>query len=97
MDPTGVPPEIWEAICRRCGRCCMEKVEIRGRIHMTAVPCRFLDEETRRCGAYPDRYRAEPGCVSTMEGLPRMIYPADCPYTRGIPGYEAPLDPNASG
>ena len=91
MDPTRIPPEIWEAICRRCGKCCMEKVEVDGRIEVTATPCRFLDPTTRLCAAYSDRYRAEPGCVSTLEGLPRMIFPDDCPYTRGIPGYSGPV------
>ena len=92
MDPAKLPPEVWEALCRRCGKCCAEKVEHEGRIYLTRKMCRFLDPSTRTCTVYPERFRAEPECVSTMEGLPVMLFPGDCPYTRGIEGYVAPIE-----
>ena len=60
--------------------------------YLTGKPCRFLDLETRACSAYSDRFRAQPDCVSIMEGVPAMVFPADCPYTKGIPGYEPPIE-----
>ncbi len=92
MNPAAIPPEVWEALCRRCGKCCAEKVDLDGRIYITRRMCRFLDGATRRCTVYPERYRAEPECLSTMEGLPRLVFPADCPYTKGIADYVAPLE-----
>ena len=91
MDPRGIPPEVWEAICRQCGRCCTEKVVVDGRVTLTKTPCRFLDATTRTCVAYPDRFRAEPGCTSVPEGLFTMIFPEDCPYIRGEKTYTPPV------
>ena len=95
MDASSLPPEVWEALCRRCGRCCTEKVLSAGRVVLTTRPCRFLDGATRTCSVYGDRFRAEPGCVSSVEGLARGVFPADCPYTFGIPGYRPPLEADA--
>lgn len=92
MDPARMPPEIWEALCRRCGKCCAEKVEMDGVIYVTKKFCRFLDRGTKTCTVYPQRFRAEPDCASTAQGLPMMIFPADCPYTKGIEGYIAPRE-----
>ena len=92
MDPHKLPPEVWEALCRRCGKCCAEKVDLDGTIYITKKMCRFLDTKTRQCTVYADRYRAEPDCLPTMEGLPMMVFPADCPYTKGITAYEPPVE-----
>jgi hypothetical protein len=92
MDPLKLPPEVWEALCRRCGKCCAEKVDIDGTIYITKKMCRFLDKTTRRCTVYVDRYRAEPECLSTLEGLPMLVFPPDCPYTKTIEGYEPPVE-----
>jgi uncharacterized protein len=87
-----MPPEVWEALCRRCGKCCHEKVLVDGKVYLTKKPCRFLDSATARCTAYPDRFRVEPDCVSVVEGLPILAFPADCPYVALREGYEAPID-----
>ncbi len=92
MDPKRLPPEVWEALCRQCGKCCAEKVDMDGVIYITKKMCRFLDTDTRRCTMYPDRFRAEPDCMSAMEGLPTMVFPADCPYTKGIANYQPPIE-----
>ena len=47
MSATNLPPEVWEAICRRCGKCCAEKVRIEGRIDV----CGFDSEDVRPLGA----------------------------------------------
>jgi uncharacterized cysteine cluster protein YcgN (CxxCxxCC family) len=92
MDPRAIPPEVWEALCRRCGKCCTEKISIDDVVYLTRKPCRFLDPETRGCTAYPERFRVEPDCVSVVEGLPIYAFPADCPYILGVPGYVPPVD-----
>jgi uncharacterized cysteine cluster protein YcgN (CxxCxxCC family) len=92
MNPSQLPPEVWEALCRRCGKCCAEKVEVDGKIYITRKMCRFLNTESRQCTVYKDRFRAEPDCLSTLEGLPMMVFPADCPYTKTIENYIPPLE-----
>lgn len=81
----------WEARCRRCGRCCYEKIDCNGRIHYTDEPCEMLDPETRLCTVYHDRYERRPGCTPlTPEVLERGIMPGDCPYVAAIDSYPAP-------
>ena len=81
----------WEAICRRCGRCCYEKFELGGVIYYTDVPCERLDLATRLCTVYPERERRRPGCVRLdPELVGRGYLPADCPYVANRPDYPAP-------
>lgn len=81
----------WEAKCRRCGRCCYEKIEFEGEVYYTNVPCEHLDPETRLCRVYARRHKVRSGCVPLS---PRMLgrgwLPADCPYVEDIAGYIAP-------
>jgi len=81
----------WEALCRRCGRCCFEKIEFEGEVYYTDVPCEKLDLTTRLCTVYNDRTKARPGCVQlTPSIVKRGILPADCPYVQGVQNYTAP-------
>lgn len=82
----------WDAVCVRCGRCCYEKFNVRGRIYYTQVPCEYLDLKTRLCRVYPDRVARRPGCVPlTPELLTKGFLPADCPYVADRADYPAPL------
>lgn len=81
----------WEERCRRCGRCCYEKLEYRGEIYYTGTPCEWLDTATRLCAVYPDRHKVRPGCLPlTPFTVARGILPADCPYVQGLPDYRPP-------
>ncbi len=81
----------WDAICRRCARCCYEKIDFEGNIYYTDVPCEFLDLETNLCRVYPERASKRPGCVHlTPENTKKGFLPADCPYVAGIKNYMAP-------
>ncbi len=81
----------WEQKCRRCGRCCFEKLDLDGEILYTDEPCEYLDPATRLCSVYPQRHTARPGCAPlTPEHLAMGILPADCPYVDGLPNYRAP-------
>ncbi|MDY6848197.1 MAG: hypothetical protein SV239_03590 [Thermodesulfobacteriota bacterium] len=83
--------EQWEARCRRCGRCCYEKIEYEGEVYYTDRPCEKLDLVTRLCTVYEQRETARPGCVRlTPEIAARGILPADCPYVAQIRNYNAP-------
>ena len=33
----------WELLCDGCGKCCLNKLEIKGKIKFTNTYCRFLD------------------------------------------------------
>lgn len=81
----------WEARCRRCGRCCYEKIEFEGRVYYSNNPCDKLDRETLLCSVYDERLRAKPECMPlNAETLRRGILPADCPYVSGLCDYNAP-------
>lgn len=84
--------ETWEKICKRCGRCCYEKVDFQGRIYYTEIPCEYLDLQTCQCKVYPDRAERRPGCVPLTPGLVKKGYlPADCPYVADVEGYPQPV------
>jgi hypothetical protein len=86
-----VMDEQWENLCRRCGRCCFEKIQFEGEIYYTDVPCKFLDPDTRLCTVYADRTRKQPGCVAiTPEIIGMGVLPADCPYVAHLEDYQAP-------
>ncbi|HKK00887.1 MAG TPA: hypothetical protein VJ955_01860 [Desulfuromonadales bacterium] len=84
--------EQWEARCRRCGRCCYEKIDFEGEIYYTDEPCEYLDLKTRLCTIYDRRrHQIRSGCASlTPEVLKMGALPADCPYVEGIENYPAP-------
>ena len=82
---------VWEAKCRRCGRCCYEKIEFDGTVYYTDIPCDRLDLETRLCTVYDERDRLRGGCRRLTADLIRQgILPADCPYVAGIADYHPP-------
>lgn len=88
IDPNSTE---WEGLCKRCGRCCYEKIEFEGRVYYTDKPCDRLDPDTLLCTVYLDRHVIKPECTPlTGEILQRGILPRDCPYVAGIVGYSAP-------
>lgn len=87
-NPTGFrlagrwfPHAEWEAICRRCGRCCHEKDDHDGTVVFTDIPCRQLQADGR-CGCYPDRLEREPDCrrVTPANIAAGTLLPPDCAY-----------------
>jgi uncharacterized cysteine cluster protein YcgN (CxxCxxCC family) len=81
-----------EAACRRCGRCCQEKLMVRGRIYLLPVWCRYLDRETMLCTIYERRHELNPECLDVAVGRRLHVFPADCPYVRDLPDYEPPVE-----
>ena len=85
----------WEDVCRRCGRCCYEKIEFEGRIYYTELPCEYLDIGTKRCLVYGERDARRPGCVRlTSENVSKGFLPTDCAYVADIEDYPAPVMPD---
>jgi uncharacterized cysteine cluster protein YcgN (CxxCxxCC family) len=79
--------EQWEAICKRCGKCCYEKVDLGGGvIQYTDEPCEHLDTETNLCKVYENRHEVEPNCISLTEHLVRTLswLPEGCAYAEYI-------------
>jgi len=77
----------WEAICKKCGKCCYEKVDLgAGEIRYTDEPCQHLDVETHECQVYHKRHEVEPDCISLTEHLVRTLnwLPEDCAYVAYI-------------
>jgi uncharacterized cysteine cluster protein YcgN (CxxCxxCC family) len=75
--------ERWEALCKACGECCLEKIEDeRGTIFYTMKPCRYLDVETRLCKVYDKRFAINPDCVKLTPELVSTLrwLPGDCGY-----------------
>jgi len=76
-----------EALCRRCARCCYEKLIVDGHVFTLRKPCRFLDETTKLCRVYEFRHEVNPRCLTVAEGMEYGVFPADCPYVSEIDGY----------
>jgi len=82
----------WESRCRRCGRCCYEKIEHAGRVYYNNIPCDRLDLTTNLCTVYDQRHQAKPECMPLDEQTLRYgILPADCPYVADLDNYNAPM------
>ncbi|MCX5862566.1 MAG: YkgJ family cysteine cluster protein [Desulfomonile sp.] len=77
----------WDAICRKCGQCCYEKLDLGGGlIRYTDQPCVHLDTETKLCKVYEKRGQVEPDCINLTEQLVREFtwLPEDCAYVEHV-------------
>jgi hypothetical protein len=81
-----------DEICERCGRCCQEKLQVRGRIYLLPRWCEYLDRETKLCTIYADRADLNPDCLALETGRRLGVFPADCPYVRDLKGYVGPVE-----
>ncbi len=87
-------PGQWEALCDRCGLCCLEKLTDRktGKVFYTSVPCHLLDTHLGTCRAYQQRTLVVPSCqqltadtITACRWLPRS-----CAYRRLAEGRTLP-------
>lgn len=79
-----------EALCRRCGVCCHEKVRFGDLVVITDIPCPFLDIETNLCTIYPERFEKQPRCSSAEDSVKANSLPGTCPYVGGVADYREP-------
>ncbi len=84
----GVLPED---LCRRCGKCCHQKIRFGEVVVITDIPCEFLDPLTNLCTVYPERFSRQPLCSTAAVSAATGALPDDCPYVGGMSGYVAPL------
>lgn len=79
-------PSEWEALCDRCGWCCVVKWidPATDEVCHSRVACRLLDLETCRCRNYRDRRRVMSDCVRLTPARVRGInwLPWNCAYRR---------------
>jgi uncharacterized cysteine cluster protein YcgN (CxxCxxCC family) len=87
-------PAQWEALCDRCGCCCLEKLTDpkTGKVFYTSVPCRLLDVQRGTCRAYDHRTLRVPTCLQLT---PSLIHdcrwlPQSCAYRRLAEGRPLP-------
>ncbi len=84
----------WEALCDRCGKCCLEKLEEEdtGRIFYTNVACKLLDTARGTCGDYRHRSRLVHDCIELTPATLANPYwlPTTCAYRRLREGQSLP-------
>ena len=85
--------EEWELLCDGCGKCCLNKLEIRGKICFTNTSCRFLETGSCLCRIYQHRFEKVPDCrditLSAVREKPRWL-PKTCAYWRLDNGLDLP-------
>ncbi len=83
----------WELLCDGCGKCCLNKLEIKGLIKFTRVCCRFLDCRNCLCKVYSHRFEAMYDCrdidLAAVREKPRWL-PKTCAYWLLDNGYDLP-------
>jgi len=74
----------WEALCDRCGRCCLQKLEdeATGCVYYTNIACRLLDMESCMCRNYAKRFQFEPHCLqmTPQKAATLQWLPSSCAY-----------------
>lgn len=75
--------EEWELLCDGCGKCCLNKIEILGKVCFTNARCRFLDENSCLCKIYEHRFEKVDDCrdidLQTVLTEPEIL-PKTCAY-----------------
>jgi hypothetical protein len=83
----------WELLCDGCGKCCLNKIEIKGKTYFTNARCRFLDCRTCLCQVYEHRFEAMNDCrlidLAAVREKPRWL-PKTCAYWLLDNGYDLP-------
>jgi uncharacterized cysteine cluster protein YcgN (CxxCxxCC family) len=75
--------EEWELLCDGCGKCCLNKLEIKAKICFTNTYCRFLDTKSCLCKIYNHRLQKVNDCrdidINAVREKPRWL-PKTCAY-----------------
>lgn len=85
----------WEALCDKCGKCCVIKLEDYDtkEIHYTNISCKLLCEKTAVCKDYENRKSIVPDCkILTPRNLKNLKWmPKTCAYKLLNDGKSLPL------
>ena len=83
--------EEWEAVCMRCGKCCLHKITENNKICFTNLMCDGYDFKTGKCKRYATRLCDD--CVKVDMHLlteePELL-PETCAYRLLLAGKELP-------
>lgn len=81
-----ISEEEWEAICKRCGKCCLYSLqdEDTGEIYHTNVLCQYFDLENSLCTVYDKRCELVPECLKlTKDNVDKLPFmPKSCAYRK---------------
>jgi uncharacterized cysteine cluster protein YcgN (CxxCxxCC family) len=90
-----ITEEEWEAVCNRCGKCCLIKLqdENTGEIYYTDVVCKYFDFDTCECTQYQNRCTLVPECLKlTKDNVGKIGWmPKSCAYRSLIEGRPRPV------
>ena len=85
--------EEWELLCDGCGKCCLNKLEIRGKIKFTNTCCRFFNCQNCLCKIYANRFEKVSDCrdidLAAVREKPRWL-PKTCAYWLLDNGFDLP-------
>lgn len=83
--------EEWESVCMKCGKCCMQKNALNGRVLFLNRVCDGMDMATGLCSRYDTRLCAD--CVKVdlhlLQTEPELL-PESCAYRLLLAGEELP-------
>jgi len=84
--------EWWDSHCHQCALCCYEKIQQEDGSWFIDLsrPCPWLDEETRLCTVYENRFEVNPRCrrITVVRSLFAAYLPSSCGYVRAFrPGF----------
>lgn len=80
----------WEAICKRCGLCCHEKLLYDDKIlYFVNCPCEYLDKKKRICSVYENRFKVCKECrkVNLFRAMFASYLPSCCAYVKWAKRY----------
>jgi uncharacterized cysteine cluster protein YcgN (CxxCxxCC family) len=79
-------PEEWEALCDRCGQCCLHKTEDdeTDEVYFTCIACRLLELENCSCTDYLNRMAQVAEClkIRPVNFKQMHLLPESCAYRR---------------
>jgi len=96
--------EEWELLCDGCGKCCLNKLEIKGKIKFTNTVCRFLDTHSCICKIYKNRFEKVYDCrditLESVKEVPSFL-PKTCAYRllnegKSLPDWHPLITKNAN-
>ena len=91
--PEQLTPAEWELLCDGCGKCCLNKLEVKNKIYFTCARCRFLNPENCLCRIYEHRFEKVPDCrnitLQTVLSEPEIL-PKTCAYRLIVGGKDLP-------
>ena len=86
--------EEWEALCDRCGKCCVIKLEDidTSKIHYTNISCKLLCTKTVKCKNYISRKNIVNDCIVLAYNNLELLHwmPKTCSYKLIYEGKDLP-------